>query len=120
MSSTVLFYPLGEDSNTFSILDKLVLSDKPTGVGPEPAPKLDFPSLCLPSCEERLSVSTSYNQDLPLAGFYSDQSFRSFHEIAKNNYFPINHFLPVFLVFIPILKFWPSSIESVSIFDAAT
>ena len=69
MSSTVLFYPLGEDSNTFSILDKLVLSDKPTGVGPEPAPKLDFPSLCLPSCEERLSVSTSYNQDLPWPGF---------------------------------------------------
>ena len=105
MSSTVLFYPLGKDSNTFSILDKLVLSDKPAGVVPEPAPEFDFSSLCLPSCEERLSVSTSYNQDLPLAGFYSDQSFRSFHEIAKNNYFPINQFLPVFLVFIPILKF---------------
>ena len=40
MSSTVLFYPLGEDSNTFSILDKLVRSDKPAGVVPEPAPEL--------------------------------------------------------------------------------
>ena len=50
MPSTVLFYPLGEDANTFSFLDELVLSYKPAGDVPETAPELDFPSLYLPSC----------------------------------------------------------------------
>ena len=49
MSSTVLFFPLGEDLNTFSILDKLVLSYQPAGDVPVTAPELDFPSLYLPS-----------------------------------------------------------------------
>ena len=49
MSSTVLFLPLGEDLNTFSILDKLVLSYGPAGDVPVTAPELDFPSLYLPS-----------------------------------------------------------------------
>ena len=49
MPSTVLFYPLGEDANTFSILDKLVLSYKPVWVVPEAASEPDSPSLYLPS-----------------------------------------------------------------------
>ena len=49
MPSTVLFYPLGGDANTFSILDKLVLPYKPVWVVPEAASEPDSPSLYLPS-----------------------------------------------------------------------
>ena len=57
MSSTVLFYPLGGDANTFSILDKLVLPYKPVWVVPEAASELVPRHFIYPFSERRDSQS---------------------------------------------------------------
>ena len=48
MSSTVLFFPLGEDLSRFPFRINFP-SYEPAGVVPVTAPELDFPSLYLPS-----------------------------------------------------------------------
>ena len=83
----------------FSILDKLVQSYKHVGDVPETLSELGFPILYLPSLGEETLSLCLVQSDLPLAGFYSDQTFWSLPTLKRTTFLgrssrPITHRIP--------------------------